>query len=341
MRKYHWMSRLLVAAFVMFRLAAAEPALAQICGDTILDPGEDCDVLLSPCCVSCSFAIAGTPCRASLGGICDPAETCDGTSGDCPADGFQIGGFPCNDSLYCTDVDTCNGSGSCTGTARDCSDSIGCTVDSCNEVGDTCVNSPTGSCDDGNPCTTDACDMLLDCTNTPQTLMAGCFDSVTVRFSLRDDPFVDYKDNMRWKFRRGDDVPLAALGTPLSTTSYGFCIYDQIATTPTLVAGIEVPPDGLLWHPKNERVRFTDLGGTFGGITKIALRSGLMLATSADVHASGEDLVLPPAYDGSKQFAADPSVVMQLFNSDGYCWTTNFPAAGIKRNEPGVFKAND
>lgn len=69
-------------------------------------------------------------------------------------------GSSCDDGLYCNGVETCNSAGDCvSGTAPDCNDNTGCTVDSCNESTDSCDHSPADSlCDDGVFCNgTDFC----------------------------------------------------------------------------------------------------------------------------------------------------------------------------------------
>ena len=74
-------------------------------------------------------------------------------------------GTTCNDGLFCTDPDTCQ-EGTCTGPPRDCSDGVDCTVDTCDEANDQCVNTPDDSyCDDENICTDDSCDEQLGCDN--------------------------------------------------------------------------------------------------------------------------------------------------------------------------------
>src|SRR5881628_634579 len=57
---------------------------------------------------------AGTVCRASAG-ICDVAETCTGTSRDCPADGFASASTICRPSAAACDV-----AETCTGTSTTC-----------------------------------------------------------------------------------------------------------------------------------------------------------------------------------------------------------------------------
>ena len=63
-----------------------------LCGDGIVDAGEQCDdgnAVDGDCCSSsCHLEPSTTVCRSSTG-VCDPAESCTGTSPTCPADVFQ------------------------------------------------------------------------------------------------------------------------------------------------------------------------------------------------------------------------------------------------------------
>ncbi|XP_059551941.1 disintegrin and metalloproteinase domain-containing protein 28 [Myotis daubentonii] len=96
-----------------------------ICGNQLVEMGEDCDCgtseectniccdaktckikagfqcALGECCEKCQFKKAGTVCRPAKD-ECDLLEMCDGKSGICPADRFQVNGFPCQDGKgYC------------------------------------------------------------------------------------------------------------------------------------------------------------------------------------------------------------------------------------------------
>ena len=60
-------------------------------------------------CPADTFAAAGTPCRASAG-VCDPPETCTGTSASCPADAKSPAGTVCRPAADVCDVpETCDG----------------------------------------------------------------------------------------------------------------------------------------------------------------------------------------------------------------------------------------
>ena len=92
----------LFAALVLGAVSPA-PALA-ICGDTILEAGEQCDdgnTLGGDCCsATCQFEGLGSACDAdacNTGGSCDGAGTCTGTTP-----------LVCDDGLSCNGVETCD-----------------------------------------------------------------------------------------------------------------------------------------------------------------------------------------------------------------------------------------
>ncbi|KAF9004158.1 hypothetical protein BDZ89DRAFT_1080658 [Hymenopellis radicata] len=132
----------------------------QMCGNGIVEDGEDCDPGLgvtSSCCDSstckftngavcdpassacctqqCSFAPASTVCRAAKDARCDTAETCTGTSSACPADTFSPNGQSCGDGgLACA-------SGQCTSVSQQCK-----TVGASMNLTQACSKSVDNSC---------------------------------------------------------------------------------------------------------------------------------------------------------------------------------------------------
>ena len=87
------------------------------CSNGVIDPGEQCDdgnLSNGDCCSStCQFEPSTTVCRPAAS-ECDVAESCTGTTGTCPADGFKSSGTPCTDDGNLCNADVCNGSGTCT-----------------------------------------------------------------------------------------------------------------------------------------------------------------------------------------------------------------------------------
>ncbi len=97
------------------------------CDDGNTDPGDCC----SP---TCQYESAATECRASAG-TCDIAETCTGTSADCPADAHQPASTECRAAAGACDI-----AEACTGV------SAGCPADAFAPVSTEC-RAAAGVCD--------------------------------------------------------------------------------------------------------------------------------------------------------------------------------------------------
>ncbi len=148
-------------------------------------------------CDEAADVVVNTPSDALCdnGQFCDGAETCDPTAdcqaGTAPATDDGVGctddscdevadvivntpnDASCDDGQFCNGTETCDATADCqAGTAVDVSDGVACTDDSCDEVGDTVVNTPNdANCDDLDLCTADFCDALGGCGSDP---IAGC-----------------------------------------------------------------------------------------------------------------------------------------------------------------------
>src|SRR5262249_39376397 len=114
-------------------------ANVYLCGDGVVDPGEQCDDANSvngdACDNNCTFPACGN-------GIVDPSEECDDGNVqdvDCCSSSCTSApdATPCDDHLFCNGADTC-ASGACTVHGGDpCTGGTECN-DVCNEVQDTC-----------------------------------------------------------------------------------------------------------------------------------------------------------------------------------------------------------
>ncbi len=112
-----------------------------ICDDPLAEDGTSCDD--GDACTQTDECVSGA-CDGTNPVVCTPlsqchvAGTCDPGTGLCD-DPLAEDGTPCDDGEFCTDTDECL-SGECLGMMLDCDDMDPCTVDSCDEAGDTCVN---------------------------------------------------------------------------------------------------------------------------------------------------------------------------------------------------------
>ncbi len=157
--------------------AAESPWDGAVCAD---GEDNDCDGLTDIDDDGCWQCTADSDCDDSdvctgtetcLGNLCQNGSALDCDDGDvCTTDSCDsttgcvhtYNTDSCDDGLYCTVGDACDGAGSCTGSARDCSgESDQCNDGVCNESDGACEAQPVGdgtACDDGDDCTmSDAC----------------------------------------------------------------------------------------------------------------------------------------------------------------------------------------
>ena len=75
----------------------------------------------------------------------------------------------CDNGIFCDGAETCDtATGTCQLGTPPCDDGVDCTVDVCDEVEDSCTNTPDDTlCDDEELCTSDSCDEVADCVFTP------------------------------------------------------------------------------------------------------------------------------------------------------------------------------
>src|SRR5205823_5440611 len=124
------------------RIACQHPAgnAGAVCRAAagVCDVAESCDGT-SAACPADRFAPSTTQCRAPAG-VCDSAELCPGNGPACPADSKVLNGTPCSDSSLCTTGDICQ-AGACTGTPVTCPASDQChAAGTCDPASGTCSN---------------------------------------------------------------------------------------------------------------------------------------------------------------------------------------------------------
>jgi hypothetical protein len=148
----------------------------------------------------------------------------------------------------------------------------------------------------------------------------------------------EFKDKLKWKWKKGPATPLEALGNPLTgITRYQVCLYDSSVQAQPVYSGL-VQPSPLLafeaWKPVGDKgFRLSTRSPNTGGITKILAKSGEFEKTAVQAAASGDLLDV-----ASLPFVLPVTVQLVVPGSSGFeCWQTTFTAADI--NEAAKFSA--
>ncbi|MCS6858370.1 MAG: hypothetical protein NZM37_11710 [Sandaracinaceae bacterium] len=122
-------------------------------GACVTRRGEQGRCLGGRCCTGCwngTRCLAGrSPSACGRGGVecrsCIDRDPC--TSDICTDSGsctnpFAPAGTICDDGLFCTAIDRCDGMGRCVGTGARCDDGLACTTDRCDESTRRCIHEP-------------------------------------------------------------------------------------------------------------------------------------------------------------------------------------------------------
>ena len=348
--------------------------LVSLCGNGVIDSGpsyaEQCDqgaLNGSPgsCCnADCTFRGAGATCRPAAD-VCDVAETCSGTSGTCPNDGFAPATVVCRASSageVCDEVELCTGSSPacpndavkpagttcrtasgvcdvpevCDGTSKLCpSDAFQPDGTSCSD-GVFCNGAETcesGSCTPGSHPCSGACDeqsnVCLSSGCPPQPLACRSAEKSMLLLKNNDQ---NTKDKLVWKWIRGQATTQAEFGNPTSTADYALCVY--AGATPALVAEVDVPSSNTHWSPLGDiGYKYLDTSGAADGAQKIQLKGSA--ANKAKALVKGKGTELPDPLEAG---ALNLPVTVQLINQEsGICWASEFASA--IHNTSSQFKA--
>ena len=120
-------------------------------------------------------------CEAGTAPTCDDGVSCtvDSCNESTDSCDFTTDDSACDNGLFCDGSETCDAVLGCqAGSAPNCDDGVGCTVDSCNEGTDSCDNSPNdGICSNGLFCDgTETCDAVLGCQGGTDPCLGGACD---------------------------------------------------------------------------------------------------------------------------------------------------------------------
>jgi hypothetical protein len=137
------------------------------------------------------------------------------------------------------------------------------------------------------------------------------------------------RDRLSWMWQRGEETPLGALGSPLSSsTTYGLCLYDtSVAAQPRADLGVA---GGIGWKAAGPNgFRYDSATGAPFGVRKLNIKAGTPGRPRIVVKGEGSALgltSLPLAFPVTVQLVVDDDASVE-------CWESDFSSA--KRNEAG------
>lgn len=176
---------------------------------------------------------------------------------------------------------------------------------------------------------------------------AICGSAGKSKMSLKSGPDPSRR-RFVWKWLKGT-LPLsqADFGDPLlGNTGYTLCVYDQTGGVPALKMSATVPPGGTCGMDPCWR----DLGGNgwayksktpiSDGLTKVTHKGGVADRPKVRVIGKGLGLPVPAPVSGSRFFAQDTAVIVQLHSStSANCWASTFDPSSTKKNDGEQFRA--
>ncbi len=179
----------------------------------------------------------------------------------------------------------------------------------------------------------------------PDTPIVGCRmpgKSVFVMRNLGGD-----KNKLSWRWLKGD-APVSGFGNPPACTQQTLCVYDAVASTPTVALAASIRGGGTCrgkpcWKPIGTNplrgFKYSDPDLQQAGILKVVLTGGQPGQDKIAVKGKGTMLPLPLPASGSQFLHQESDVVVQLVSDTGECWEAVFPPAAVLENRPDLYKA--
>jgi cysteine-rich repeat protein len=255
-------------------------------------------------------------------------------------DGVIDGSEECDDSNL-IDGDGCDSN--CSTTA--CGNTILTAGEQCDDGnladGDCCSSgclfeSLGASCDDNEICSlTDECDGAGICVGTSTPEPSCLVPSLGTRGAqIKLSSRGGNKDKLTWKWGKGPEALLAALGTPDIADEMAFCIFVDEGAGSEIFLSAEVPA-GASWQLKGSSTyKYKDSDLQPDGIRQVQMKAGVAGKAKAKVQGKGSNLGLP-----SLPLAPTATVTTQLHNlANGTCFGATFPTP-FRRNDEQNFQA--
>jgi hypothetical protein len=179
--------------------------------------------------------------------------------------------------------------------------------------------------------------MIGVCASEP---LAGCLTAGKTHLQVKNSDD-DIKDQIKWKWSKGDALTQNLLGDPTQTDGYALCIYDEVLDVPELVAQAGVAPSAVLWRDKDPKgIQYKDKTGSSAGVTKVLVKTGAATKSKAQVIAKGANIDMPAPLSGDQYFNLGSVLTAQLVGPSGLCFDAVFTTPDAKKNDGVQFKAS-
>jgi hypothetical protein len=144
------------------------------------------------------------------------------------------------------------------------------------------------------------------------------------RLALREKRGDSRRDVIKWKLKKGEAIAPADLGDPTVDTDYELCVYVEANDVCWLV----LHPDALAgpgWKARRNGFVFKARKGAHeDGLRKLRLRSGPDRKARLQLKGKGPLLELR-----ALPVPSDANVLVQLYNGENQCWSTEFGEAPL------------
>ena len=189
------------------------------------------------------------------------------------------------------------------------------------------------------------------CDPIPLGVLDGCIEANKTKILIHDDPnpLKAAKDKLKWSWLKGGILSGEALGNPLTGgTEYALCIYDGAGGVPVLVKELQAPAGAVYWRVKSQNgFQYKDTTRSNDGLLKVRLKADPIRLGRSQVKLSARGAALqppgPPLAFPLQYFEQDPSVIINLVNTEGTCWTSEYlPASAggdVRKNVARDFRA--
>jgi len=146
------------------------------------------------------------------------------------------------------------------------------------------------------------------------------------------------KSAVNWTWNKGAATALADFGDPTTRTAYGLCVYDS---TPALVLSLSAPAGGscagkACWASTKAGFKYTNKDATPDGLSQLQLTAGAAGKAKIVAKGKGPNLAMP-----AFPLLQDPTVVVQVQNSDGGCWEADYSAPAKKNDSAQLNDTSD